>query len=211
MKLRQIQTVTLTILLILLPTVGHSHRAGMSPDGGTPIIVGDGSVHIISPGAPFDSPGSVGNNWNMTRPNEYHRSGSGKTGQYGKVSLIGRTGKDWSSFETIVPQLVNFNAEAKDICKVEVKIDDPKIPETVTILDEGGKKGMVVKSSIGLTGPYVPTAGGNELVRATTNRITEIDIYTDSSRKPIVKDKAFIEKNCPTKPYLGCGIAIEYK
>lgn len=211
MKLCQIKTVALTFLLILLPTIGQSHRAGIRPDSGTPIIVGDGSVHIRSAGAPFDSPGSAGKNWDMTKPKEYHRSGSGKTGQYGKVSLIGRTDKDWSSFKTIVPQLVDFNATAKDICKVEVKIDDPTIPETVTILDEGGKKGMVITSSLGLAGSYVPTADGIELVRATTNRITEIDIYTNRSKKPIVKNKAFIEKNCPSKLYLGCGIAIEYK
>jgi hypothetical protein len=209
MKFRQIQTVALTFLLVLLPTLGKSQRAG---DGGTPIIVGDGSVHIRCEKAPFDSPGSVGNNWDMTKNKEFHRSGAGKTGQYEKVSLIGRTlnDKDWTTSTPIVDQLVNFATDAKDICKVEVKIGDPP-EETITIYDEGVKTGMIITSSLGLAGPYKPTPDNKELARITTNRMTEIDIYTESGKKPtVIKDKAFIEKNCPSKLYLGCGIQIEY-
>lgn len=206
----QIQTVTLTFLLVLLPTVGRSQKKINPFQSGTPIIIGDGSVHIRSAMAPFDSPGALGNNWDMTKPKEFHRSGSGKTGQLGIVSLIGRRGADWSSFDTLVQKLVDFNAEAKDICKVEVKIGDPKDQEKVTIHDEGGKNGMVITSLKGLD-TYKPKDGGIELVSDTTDQITEIDIYTDSSKKPTVKDKAFIEKNCPIKLYLGCGIQIGYK
>jgi hypothetical protein len=203
MKLCQTQTVALTFLLVLLPAVGQSQRAG------TPIIVGDGSVHIRSEGAPFFDPAD--GNWDKSKKNEFHRKGSGVTGQYGKVSLVGCQKGDWSKFEIIGQPLVDFNADAKDKCKVVLTIGSPPKPEeTVTIEDEKGKQGMVIRSSVGLAGIYAPKdKPGTELVRNTANQITKIDIYTRSTDPPKVLDEAFIKANCRTK-YSGCGIAIEY-
>ena len=204
MKLCQIQTAALTLLLVLLPTVGQSQRSG------TPIIVGDGSVHILSTEAPFFDPAD--SNWDKSNKSEFHRKGSGATGLYGKVSLVGCKNKDWSKSEIIGQPLVDFNADAKDKCKVVLTIGTPaKVEETLTIEDEKGKQGMVIRSSIGLAGKYAPKdKQGTELVRKTANQITKIEIYTGSADPPKVLDQAFIKANCRTN-HSGCGIQIEYK
>jgi hypothetical protein len=207
MKLCLARTLALAFLLVLLAAVVQSQGI----KSGTPIIVGDGSVHIRSEQAPFDSPGSAGRNWNMTNPKEYHLNAPGKTGQYGNIFLIGRTGSDWTSYKPIGQPLINLNAEAKDKCKVEVKFGDLPNQKTVTIHDEGNKKGVVIEASPnGLTGAYKPINGGIELVQDTSDQMTEIDIHISSSGQPKKFDTTFIQKNCPIKLYLGCGILVEH-
>lgn len=217
MKLCQIQTVALTFLLVLLPTVGQSQKAPISPNAGTPIIVGDGSVHIISKDAPFFD--LAHSNWDTSKKNEYHRKGSGATGKYGEVSLIGCKGcknGDWSNPVTIGQPLFDFNFNKEDKCIVELTITGPTDPktETLTLQDENGKQGMVITSSIGLTGIYAPRdKTGKELFRDTANKITEIVIRTHIGGPPVGLPLQEVAKNlkyCRTN-YSSCGVQIEYK
>lgn len=209
----QIQTVTLTFLLVLLPTVGRSQKKINPFQSGTPIIIGDGSVHIRSAGAPFYDPSD--SNWDKSKKNEYHRKNSGA---WGIVSLIGCLNgcqnSDWSNSKPI-EQLFDFTDNTKDKCRVVLTITGPTDPktETLTIEDEKGKLGMVITSSLGLTGTYIPKdKQGTELVRKTANTITGIAIYThigDPSVGP-PQDGAKNLADC-RKNYAACGVQIGYK
>jgi hypothetical protein len=205
MKLCQIRTVALALLLVLLPTVGQSQRTL----SGTPIIVGDGSVHIISKGAHLPPPGSTNGDWDATHPKELHRRGLGATGKYDTVNLIGCNGNLSNCTIVTIQQLASFNT-AKDICTVELQIGDSNgvVEETVTVKDEKGKQGMVITSTIGLTGIYTLDSTGTELKRGTDKRIVGIAIGTDSSVKPTPVAKGIID-NCK-KTYTSCGVQIGY-
>lgn len=206
MKLCQIQTVALTFLLVLLPTVGQSQRAL----SGTPIIVGDGSVHIISEGAHLPPPGSKNGDWDATIPKGAKRIGLGATGKYDTVDLIGCKGNLSNCANVIhIQQLANCGT-AKDTCTVVLQIGDSSgaVEETVTVKDEKGKQGMLITSTIGLTGIYTLDSTGTELKRITDKRIIGIAIGTDSSGKPTPVAKGIID-NCKNT-YTSCGVQIGY-
>jgi hypothetical protein len=202
MKLCQILTVALTFLLLLLPAGGQPQKDG------SPIIVGDGSVHIRSEGAHFDS-----TNWDMKDPKAYHRKGSGANGQYFEVYLIGTKSTAWSSSSLIkIEQLHSFAVNNKDRCVVTFTFTGSDPTETVTVKDEKGKRGMVIGSLTGFTG-YAPVDGGAELAHTTANKLTKVEIYNhigDPTVVPIV-NAAKIKTDCRDKGYSGCGIEIDYK
>ncbi len=200
MNILRVPALALAVSLILLSSYGQEQEPGPPEHSPTPIIVGDGSIHIRPIGLPFNI-----KNWITTDKKQYRTTDKGLA--LGRVFLVGVPRKgDWSKPEIIEP-IANLTYSGG---QVKVTIAGPTHDETITLADERSYRGLVVKSKMGLRDFYmlIDKLGTELRSKGETWTIRRIEILPRRGRVPIPLDEAFLKENCRGK-YAGCGISID--
>ncbi len=162
----------------------------------TPIIVGDGSIHIRFTGSPFDS-----THWITTNKKQYRTTDDEL--MFGRVWLVGipKVG-DWSEPQ-IIEAIANFSYAGG---QVKVTIAAPEGNEVITVSDVRGRTGLVVKSKMGLS-EYTLSELGTELTWAGDWTIKQIEFLPRKSAASKTLDAEYLTKRRAN--YAGCGVAID--
>jgi hypothetical protein len=199
MNIRRVPAMALALSLILLSSYDRSQ--GQDQRSPTPIIVGDGSIHIKLQGAPFFS-----GQWATTNTKQF-RTTDNMLG-LGNVYLVGTPKHgDWSNpgkIETIANFIYGGG-------QVIVNVANSNGNETITIVDEHRRRGLIIKSKMGLREHYRPTdKQGTELVsNLGTWQIQRIEIRPRGGAALRTLDEKYLNANCRAKYAGGCGIMID--
>ncbi len=192
MNIRRVPAMALAVSLLLLSSYGQDGEPR------TPIIVGDGSIHIRFIGSPFDP-----THWITTNKKQYRTIDNAL--MFGRVWLVGiPKGGDWSTPQYIEP-IANFSYAGG---QVKVTIAGPKGDEVITVADERGNRGVTVKSKMGLREFYkLSDKIGTELINTGDWTIKQIEFLPRRGAASKPPDAGYL-RNCRDK-YAGCGIAID--
>jgi hypothetical protein len=199
MKIRRVPAMALAVSLILLSSYSRSQDPPeRSP---TPIIVGDGSIHIKPVGVPF-----FGVKWVTTNKNQFRTTDNMLV--LGNVDLVGTlTHGDWSK-PVIIEPIANFIYGGG---QVTLTIANPNRDETITIEDGRNGRGLIVTSRMGFRDYYKPIDKlGTELISTSgTWQIKGIEIRPRRGAALRTLDEKYLNANCRAKYVGGCGIRID--
>ncbi len=209
MKFRLNRTIVLGGLLIM---ASSCTQGGGRTVVKTPIIVGDGSIHIRSEAAPF-----VNTHWDITDKN-WERIGKGKDGTFGKLILVGYNKGDLGNCKEL-GEIFDFGNYAGDPklhkyhAVVSLSNAAGTVLETITIHNRDSLKGMQIKPDKHLTADFTPMDGSKvELMNGQDLHLLQIDVMIKEKDHAVkTLGKAEIDNMCPRSKYAGCGVMLNYE